>query len=160
MPWRHVGSWCIDPYFLHLDTSWKLMASFTSLLLKPWMKETPGPFGGGWVGPRASLDDIEKWKFLILPGLKLRPLGRPANCQSLQRLRYWSFSGKLCWRKMLPPLYRIWEFNSALKKPHSSTMLLSTRLTASHSKRQYLRSHHRKIIKSRFWPVSHCLQMN
>jgi hypothetical protein len=34
---------------------------------------------GGWVAPRASLDDVEKKKFLTLPGLELRPLGRPAR---------------------------------------------------------------------------------
>jgi hypothetical protein len=30
---------------------------------------------GGWVGPIAGLDDVEKRKFLTLPGLKLQPLG-------------------------------------------------------------------------------------
>jgi hypothetical protein len=40
------------------------------------------------VDPRASLDDLEKRKFLTLPGLELRPLGRPARSQSLYRLRY------------------------------------------------------------------------
>jgi hypothetical protein len=40
---------------------------------------TPGTHWiGGWVGPRASLDDVEK-KFLTLPGLELRPLGRPSR---------------------------------------------------------------------------------
>jgi hypothetical protein len=34
---------------------------------------------GGWVDPRASLDDVEKRKFLTLPGLELGPLGRPAR---------------------------------------------------------------------------------
>jgi hypothetical protein len=34
---------------------------------------------GGWVGPRTGLDDVEKGKFLTLPGLELRPLGRPAR---------------------------------------------------------------------------------
>jgi hypothetical protein len=34
---------------------------------------------GGWVDPRASLDDVEKRKFLTLPGLELKPLGRPAS---------------------------------------------------------------------------------
>jgi hypothetical protein len=29
---------------------------------------------GSWVSPRAGLDDVEKRKFLILPGLELRPL--------------------------------------------------------------------------------------
>jgi hypothetical protein len=43
---------------------------------------------GGWVGPRAGLDNADKRKFLTLPGLELRPLGRPARSQSLYRLRY------------------------------------------------------------------------
>jgi hypothetical protein len=38
---------------------------------------------GGWVGHRAGLDNVEKRKFLTLPGLELRPLGRPALSQSL-----------------------------------------------------------------------------
>jgi hypothetical protein len=38
---------------------------------------------GGWVGPRAGLDDVEKRKFLTLPGLEFRPLGS----QSLYQLR-------------------------------------------------------------------------
>jgi hypothetical protein len=38
---------------------------------------TPGTHWiGGWVVPRAGLDDVEKRKFLTLPGLELRPLGR------------------------------------------------------------------------------------
>jgi hypothetical protein len=55
---------------------------------------TPGetPSGthwiGGWMDPRAGLEDVEKRKFLILPGVELRPLGRPARSQSLYRLRY------------------------------------------------------------------------
>jgi hypothetical protein len=35
------------------------------------------------VGPRVSLDDVEKGKFLTLLGLELRPHGRPARSQSL-----------------------------------------------------------------------------
>jgi hypothetical protein len=31
----------------------------------------------GWVDLRAGLDDLEKRKLLILPGLELRPLGQP-----------------------------------------------------------------------------------
>jgi hypothetical protein len=42
----------------------------------------------GWVDPRAGLDDVEKRKFLTLPGLELRPLCRAARSQSLYRLRY------------------------------------------------------------------------
>jgi hypothetical protein len=40
------------------------------------------------VNPRAGLDDMENRKFLNLPGLELRPLGRPARSESLYRLRY------------------------------------------------------------------------
>jgi hypothetical protein len=43
---------------------------------------------GGWVGPRTGLDDVEKIKFMILPRLELRPLGRPARSQALYRLSY------------------------------------------------------------------------
>jgi hypothetical protein len=43
---------------------------------------------GGSVDPRAGEDDVKKRKFLTLPGLELRPLGRPARSQSLYRLRY------------------------------------------------------------------------
>jgi hypothetical protein len=42
----------------------------------------------GWVDPRAGLDDVEKKKFLPLPGLEIRSLGRRARSQSLYRLRY------------------------------------------------------------------------
>jgi hypothetical protein len=43
---------------------------------------------GGWVDPQAGLDDAKKRKFLTLPGLELRPLGRPARSQPLSRMRY------------------------------------------------------------------------
>jgi hypothetical protein len=58
-----------------------------------WSASRPGRFTpgeiapgtlsiGGWVDPRAGLDNVEKRKFLTLPGLELRTLGRPAS-QSL-----------------------------------------------------------------------------
>jgi hypothetical protein len=34
---------------------------------------------GGWMGPRIGLDDVEKRKFVTLPGLELRPLRLPAR---------------------------------------------------------------------------------
>jgi hypothetical protein len=43
---------------------------------------------GGWVDPRASLDDVEKIKFLTVPGLELRLHGRPVRRQSLYQLGY------------------------------------------------------------------------
>jgi hypothetical protein len=54
----------------------------------PGEKAADTHYIGGWVGPRAGLDDVEKRKFLALPGLELRPLGHPASSQSLYRLRY------------------------------------------------------------------------
>jgi hypothetical protein len=54
---------------------------------------TPGEWApsthwiGGWMDPRAGLDDVEKRKFQTLPGLELRPLSRPTHSQSLYRLR-------------------------------------------------------------------------
>jgi hypothetical protein len=54
---------------------------------------------GGWVGPWAGLGDVKKRNFLTLPGLELRPLGRPARSQSLYRPRYSSFT--------LPPYFSI-----------------------------------------------------
>jgi hypothetical protein len=40
------------------------------------------------VSPRTGLDDVEVRTFLTLPGLELRPVGRPAQSQSLYRLHY------------------------------------------------------------------------
>jgi hypothetical protein len=36
----------------------------------------------------AGLDGVKKGKFLLLPGLKIRSLGRQARSQSLYRLRH------------------------------------------------------------------------
>jgi hypothetical protein len=33
---------------------------------------------GGWVGPRAGVDDVERRKFLVLPSFETRTLDRPA----------------------------------------------------------------------------------
>jgi hypothetical protein len=55
------------------------------------------------VDPRAGLDDVKKRKFLNLPGLELRPLGRPASSLTLYRLRY---PGPLHSHGMLVPSLR------------------------------------------------------
>jgi hypothetical protein len=51
-----------------------------------------GPPGTDWIGgrldPRAGLDDMEKRKFLILPGLEFRPVDHSARSQSLHWMRY------------------------------------------------------------------------
>jgi hypothetical protein len=64
------------------------MVSFTARSLYPRERAPRTYWIGGWVDPRASLDDVEKRKFLTLPGLELRHLDRPARSQSLSRLRY------------------------------------------------------------------------
>jgi hypothetical protein len=77
----HEGVWgsgCIDPHVLS-----------SALAGGEWSTSRPGRFTPGerapgthWIGgcvdPRAGLNDLEKRKFLTLPGLELRPLGRPA----------------------------------------------------------------------------------
>jgi hypothetical protein len=52
------------------------------------------PLDRRWVDPRAGLDAVGKRKFLTLPGLEVRPLGRPARSQSLYRLRYPGLRGR------------------------------------------------------------------
>jgi hypothetical protein len=90
---RHEGVWgseyiLVDPRFHEFGTSWRWVVSFRPLPL--YLEErAPGTHWiGGWVGPRAGLDDVEKRKFLTLPGLELRPLCRPARSQSPYRMRY------------------------------------------------------------------------
>jgi hypothetical protein len=62
----------------------------------PW-ETAPGTYWiGGWVGPRAGLD-LEKWKFLTLPGLQLRSLIRPARSKLLYRLHYRGSTEWLVW---------------------------------------------------------------
>jgi hypothetical protein len=74
-----MGSGCIDPHFLHLDTSWRLVVCFTPQPFYP-QGNIPGTHWiGGWVGPRAGLDDVGKRKFLILLELELRHLAHPAH---------------------------------------------------------------------------------
>jgi hypothetical protein len=64
-----------------------------------WSASRPGRFTpglrapgahwiGGCMGPRTGLDNVEKRKILTLPGLELRPLGRPPSSQLLYRLSY------------------------------------------------------------------------
>jgi hypothetical protein len=49
-------------------------------------------WAGDWVGPKVGLNDMEKWKFSTLSGIKLWLLGDPAHSHSLYQLRYHSSS--------------------------------------------------------------------
>jgi hypothetical protein len=78
----HEGIWgngCRDPHFLDLVTSGRLVVSFTPRPLYPQGRARVTHWIGGWVDPRAGLDDMEKIKFLNLPELEIRPLSRPAR---------------------------------------------------------------------------------
>jgi hypothetical protein len=54
-----------------LEVSGQLHAPTT---LPPRERAPGNHFIGGWVDPRAGLGDVEKKKFLTIPGLELRPL--------------------------------------------------------------------------------------
>jgi hypothetical protein len=45
---------------------------------------------GGWVGPRAGLDDVEKRNVLSLPGLELRRIRRPARTEFNSLVPTWT----------------------------------------------------------------------
>jgi hypothetical protein len=78
----------MDPHFPDLGTSWKQVVASCPCQFTP-EERAPGTHStGGWMGPSAGLDYVEKRKFLTLPGLEFRPLRRPARSQSLYRLSY------------------------------------------------------------------------
>jgi hypothetical protein len=87
---RHEGVWgsgCIDPHFLELGISWSWLVSFTPLPLYPQGKSPRYPLNRSLDGPQSRSGRCGEEKILTLPGLELRPFGRPARRQSLCRLR-------------------------------------------------------------------------
>jgi hypothetical protein len=94
---HHEGVWgsgCIDPHSLDLSTNLRWVVSFTPLPLYPLVRDPGTHWIGGFVSPRAGLD-VEKRKFLTLPGVKLQPLCRPAHSQLLYQLRYPSLQSSI-----------------------------------------------------------------
>jgi hypothetical protein len=85
-------------------------------------ERAPGPqWIGGWMGPRAGVDDVDKRKFLTIPGLELRPLVRPTCSQSLCQLRYPFSHGyrhffPMALQPFLGPLPHIWVSKSILHR--------------------------------------------
>jgi hypothetical protein len=68
-------SGCIDQHILDLSTSLGSEDIFTHLShFTPWGKSLSTHSKGGLVGPRVSLDEVEKRKLLALLGLKLQAL--------------------------------------------------------------------------------------
>jgi hypothetical protein len=73
---------------LDLGTSWRWVVSFMPWPLYPREKIRGTHWIAVLVDLRACMDDVEKRKFLTLPGLELRLFGRSARSQSLYYLRY------------------------------------------------------------------------
>jgi hypothetical protein len=78
-----------------LGASRRCVVSFTPRPLYRQGKSPRTHWIGGWIGFIAGLDDVEKRKFLALPGLKLRPIDRPARSKSLYRLSYLDSRSKI-----------------------------------------------------------------
>jgi hypothetical protein len=60
----HGGSDCIDPHFLNLGTAGGEWSASRTGRFTPGERASSTHWIGGWVNPRAGLDDMEKWKFL------------------------------------------------------------------------------------------------
>jgi hypothetical protein len=58
----------------------------------------------------AGLDDVEKRKFLTLPGLELRLLGCPARSQALYRLRYPGSLLLFSWLHVTKKYFKMFKF--------------------------------------------------
>jgi hypothetical protein len=75
-----MGEWIYRSTFLGVDTRLEVSDQIYSPAALPPGKEPLGTqWIGGWVELGAGLDDVEKRKSLMLPGVELRPLGSPAR---------------------------------------------------------------------------------
>jgi hypothetical protein len=91
---KHYAMKAYEGDYIHIQVS------LTSALLGgDWSASRPDRFTsgervhgthwiGGWVDPRACMDNMERRKFLTSSGLELRSHSSPARSQSLYRLRY------------------------------------------------------------------------
>jgi hypothetical protein len=87
------GSGCIDPHILDLITSYSWVVSFMPRALYPREKNPRQPLDWRLRGPQYRSGRRGKEKNLPLPGLELRPLGRPVRSQPLYELLYeWNFN--------------------------------------------------------------------
>jgi hypothetical protein len=76
--------WGVDKYN-HVFLTSALVGGEWSVLLYTRERAAGTHWIGGWVDPRAGLDDKENGKFLTLPELELRPFSRPTRSQSIHR---------------------------------------------------------------------------
>jgi hypothetical protein len=96
--YEHTLSWWVSMTVLHTTRSMHVYCLADRLHVRTY-NSTPRPlylegkktsthWRGGSVGPRISLENMEKWKFFHPPGLKLQTLGHPACSHLLYRLCY------------------------------------------------------------------------
>jgi hypothetical protein len=110
-----MGEWRYSSSIVDLGTRWRWVVSFTLREIGPgthWI--------GGWVGPRAGLDAVEKRQ--IFPRRESNP-GRPAHSPSLYRLRL--ISGRFL-QVFLPNILCIFLLCHARYMPHPSVAVLLT----------------------------------
>jgi ribosome modulation factor len=89
VPWYPMGYLMyMYPHILILSTYCMLVFSFRFRPLYPFRNSPRKQWLGGWMGPRPSINDVERRKILPVPGLELQSLGHQSHSQSLYRLRY------------------------------------------------------------------------
>jgi hypothetical protein len=86
--WRRMEEWMHRSIFYWPRHWLEVNGQIQAPAALPPRKAPDTHWIGGWVDPRAGLDDVEKRKFLNLSGLELRPFDCPSRSQSLYRLRY------------------------------------------------------------------------
>jgi hypothetical protein len=105
-----MGQWMVDTLFLTLAlVGGEWWASCTDHFT-PGERVPSTHWIGGWMDPRASLDDVGKRKFLTPLRLELRPLSYPSCSQLLYWLRYPSS----CIHKLLE---KKWNYNETVHQP-------------------------------------------
>jgi hypothetical protein len=83
------GSGCIDPHFLDLGISLGEWSASSPFRFYHRERARGTHFIGGWVDPRAGLDDMDKSTLFYPTGTRTPvPPGPPARSQSLYRLIY------------------------------------------------------------------------
>jgi hypothetical protein len=96
---KAYGEWMYNPHFLDHSTSWRWVVSFTTPAALPLDRI------GGWVDPRAGLDDVKK-RNLTVPGLVQPVASRYTDWAIPARRRNSSRSNWMVWHSgIIPELY-------------------------------------------------------
>jgi hypothetical protein len=106
-PWRRMGEWMCRATYSWPRHLLEVSGRFHSP--PPGEITTPYPFHRRLGGPQSWSGRHGKRKFLTLPGLQLRPFGRPARSQSIYRPGYPDSSNFEGWHYVYNYL---WSFSS------------------------------------------------